>query len=453
MGYQRIPRREFVRVVVRTELALLWAASILCSACTFEKQESTLPTGATLVMEEQVASLLQEQKGDHAFDELSEAVDRIHSDTLERIAALRPYDPISGKAPPKLNSPDLAAWAKGKSGLENLRSTYAALRRAELGYGILEGLATRDSEPQIAALAKEHKTQYVHAVRIVDQFIGAETSAIRDSENSSCQCNCQSCSMGLCVCAWHGRSEINEAHGWTSEPWKNGVMMVSPPREGSPAYGYVHAGDHVMAIDGQEIDRWATQQTVLASHKEGADVDLKLLRDGKPINVKVKHPAEHTVPDLARLDPIQKETGELLALNGVIADALATQARQLAAKKELAAKLRAIHDRIVEGQAALVARYTETLKGSSRPTYAGPEFFPSPGTSDGATLRELLLANYTAFAYASAAHSIAHVSIHRARHYGKCAETSDLIKLYAQAMRETQAILEDVTASAASASL
>lgn len=174
---------------------------------------------------------------------------------------------------------------------------YSSLNEAVLAYAALHALAHRayDSvgDGNTADLAESQLRAYAAAIQELD-VIASDAVVLESSElGTDCRCGCPACALGLCLCSPHGANTIRQAWRETLPPPADGGLRVRPPRPGSEAQRVqLHAGDHLVAIDGTAIANDAsTVQAAIRACGSGDELRLAVRSpDGNTREVTVRRP-------------------------------------------------------------------------------------------------------------------------------------------------------------------
>ncbi len=245
-----------------------------------------------LALENQIEAVLgpmSERPGMHA--EASEALKRfaatarVHETTLQgRLAKMggRPGDSGSFQGPPVEGS---GTFLPMSSALQRVSALFS---RATLGYAILHVMAHRFYDSQedgnTADLAESHLRDYVKASQEIDQLLSDVVVWDLGQAGQDCQCQCPSCSLGVCLCSPHGTTTVDQILRETMLGDKQHDrlgILVRPPKKGSPAAGVgLQPGDIVLAVDGQEVreSNLGAIQAAIRKHGPGEEVRLYVRR-------------------------------------------------------------------------------------------------------------------------------------------------------------------------------
>jgi hypothetical protein len=139
----------------------------------------------------------------------------------------------------------------------------------------------------------------------------------------------------------------------------DGGILVDKVMEGLPAQkAGLKSGDKLVQLDGEDIEGVMEFRESLAEHKAGDEISLKVLRDGKELDVKVKLEAY----DATTLEPfvaeIRRSNGERAAMSP------AERGGYEAAKRSIEEAMKALGDAKVsdEVRASAVGTLAKALK-------------------------------------------------------------------------------------------
>ncbi len=169
-----------------------------------------------------------------------------------------------------------------------LQSVSALFSRAILGYAILHVMAHRFYDSQedgnTADLAERHLHDYAKASQEINQLVSDTVVWDLGRAGQDCQCQCPSCSLGVCLCSPHGTTTVDQILRETMQGDKQHDrqgILVRPPKKGSPAARVgLQPGDTVLAIDGQEVSEsnLGAVQSAVRKHGQGEEVRLYVRR-------------------------------------------------------------------------------------------------------------------------------------------------------------------------------
>jgi C-terminal processing protease CtpA/Prc len=167
-----------------------------------------------------------------------------------------------------------------------LHTLYAAFNHAAFGYAMLHAVAHRyfDSQAQgnTADLAEAHLRGYASAAQEMNQMVSDVTVRELSQRDQPCQCQCPSCSLGVCLCASHGTTTVNTVWRETTPSAPSGGLWVRPPRpDSAAARGGLREGDRIVAVDDQEIASdvdTGSMQGAVRKHQSGEKIRLRVRR-------------------------------------------------------------------------------------------------------------------------------------------------------------------------------
>lgn len=169
-----------------------------------------------------------------------------------------------------------------------LRGLQGLVHEAAFGYAMLHAVAHRfyDSkeEGNTADLAEEHLRAYAKVSHDLDRLISDVVVWELSEAGQECQCQCPSCSLGVCLCSPHGTNTVadiwRETGSLPLEQAGSG-MRVRPPRQNSAVRraGF-RSGDVIVAIDDREIrdEGWGSISALQGAIKEHPLGDIARFR-------------------------------------------------------------------------------------------------------------------------------------------------------------------------------
>ncbi len=168
-----------------------------------------------------------------------------------------------------------------------LHALYTAFNHVTFGYSMLHVVAHRafDSrEPgNTADLAEAHLRDYAVAVQEINQLISDAVVRELAQRGYECQCGCPACGLGVCMCAPHDITTLNQVWSETRPSAPAGGLWVRQPRSTSAAtQAGLRAGDRIVAVDEQAIaSDWdiAALQGGIRKHQSGEAIRLRVQRD------------------------------------------------------------------------------------------------------------------------------------------------------------------------------
>ena len=139
-----------------------------------------------------------------------------------------------------------------------LHTLYTAFNHAAIGYSMLHAVAHRAFDSRqpgnTAGLAEAHLRDYAAAVQEMNQLVSEAVVWELARLGHECQCMCEGCSLGVCMCAPHGMITLNEAWGEPRPSAPASGLQVRHPRSASAAsQAGLRAGDRIVMVDEQAI--------------------------------------------------------------------------------------------------------------------------------------------------------------------------------------------------------
>jgi C-terminal processing protease CtpA/Prc len=180
-----------------------------------------------------------------------------------------------------------------------LHTLYSAFNHAAFGYAMLHAVAHRSFDSQAegntADLAEAHLRGYAAAAQEINQMVSDVIVRELSQREQPCQCRCPSCGLGICLCASHGTSTVNQVWRETSPAAPSGGIWVRPPRRDSVAARVgLREGDRIIAVDDQEIASdldIGSMQAAIRKHQSGEEIRLQVRRvTGESQEVTVTRP-------------------------------------------------------------------------------------------------------------------------------------------------------------------
>jgi len=166
-----------------------------------------------------------------------------------------------------------------------LHALYTAFNHVIFGYSMLHVVAHRAFDSQepgnTAGLADAHLREYAVAVQEINQLLSDAVLRELAEQGYECQCDCPACGLGLCMCAPHGTTTLNQVWSETRPAAPAGGLWVRQPRSlSTAAQAGLRAGDRVVAVDEQAIaSDWDidTLQGEIRRHPSGEAIRLRVL--------------------------------------------------------------------------------------------------------------------------------------------------------------------------------
>jgi PDZ domain len=167
-----------------------------------------------------------------------------------------------------------------------LHTLYTAFNHAAFGYGVLHVVAHRAFDSRqpgnTAGLAEAHLRDYAASVHEINQLVSEAVVWELARLGYECQCMCEGCSLGVCLCAPHGTITLDEAWGEARPSVPASGLRVRPPRSASAAaQAGLRAGDRIVMVDEQAIaSDWdvPTLQVGIRKHQSGGAIRLRVRR-------------------------------------------------------------------------------------------------------------------------------------------------------------------------------
>lgn len=175
---------------------------------------------------------------------------------------------------------------------------FALLNQALIEYTTLQVISSRSRDSWVVAdsgttghIARENVEQYTSAIQKIHRLIHHAVVLELEQEGTECQCSCPSCSLGICLCAAASRYLLNDA--WSEAGTIDvygGHFVVKPRTDSAASDGGLRRGDVVVAVDGQDIQKYSDVQAGVAAHKSGEPIKLTIQRADVSEEITVVHP-------------------------------------------------------------------------------------------------------------------------------------------------------------------
>ena len=206
-----------------------------------------------------------------ALDARAQVVGGQMPDALATIAAI--------PTPPTTVPPEYAVS-------QALHTLYTTFNHASVGYSMLHAVAHRAFDSRqpgnTAGLAEAHLRDYAASVQEMNQLVSEAVVWELARLGYECQCMCEGCSLGVCMCAPHGMITLNEAWGETRPSAPASGLRVRHPRSSSAAaQAGLRAGDRIVMVDKQAIASdwdYPTMQGEIRKHQAGEAIRLRVQR-------------------------------------------------------------------------------------------------------------------------------------------------------------------------------
>jgi hypothetical protein len=161
-----------------------------------------------------------------------------------------------------------------------LTRLYGALCEAALSYAMIHSMSHRAFDREgTRDMVKKHLKDYAQAANEINLLVMDEVLWELDREGDECACQCTTCALGICTCSPMGIGRTNKEWLDTVSSGALGGILVTAPRKGSSAArAGLHAGDVILAADGQDIHANAELHAAIKKHAAGETVVLKVRR-------------------------------------------------------------------------------------------------------------------------------------------------------------------------------
>jgi hypothetical protein len=254
-----------------------------------------------LDMERQIADGLARRIGRLSAErEAASALQRFHTLADTHAEALAQHMKQYGgqMASPKAPSPwpsvsDQSDASRPLSSV--LRECHLAFMHAAVAYGALFETALRLYVPPLRALSTKHLKAHVIGAHTTNELAVRAVARELEENGLHCSCVCPMCGMGACACVVTGADAL--AMAWQEASAQAGVAEGFPLQRPRPhselAAADVHAEDRIVAVDGQPVRSVPDIQAAIRKHRLGDAVTLRLVRDGEPREIVVKHVSDN----------------------------------------------------------------------------------------------------------------------------------------------------------------
>ncbi len=223
-----------------------------------------------------------------------EKMARDHVDAIQarlRIAGGR-VNGVPGSAAP--GSPNRGWLSDLHPVSSSLRTAYAMLNEAIIGYSMIQPIAARFRHSMTIAdegttghLARRHTQDYVAAAGQIMRMIHDVVIWELDEQGLECRCTCPSCGIGVCLGPASSRSIIAQAQSAAMPAEAQPGIYVHPPRNGSAAAeAGLRTADVILAVDGTRIDS-SRLQAVVRNHEPGDRMRFKVQRGAEELAIEV----------------------------------------------------------------------------------------------------------------------------------------------------------------------
>ena len=209
---------------------------------------------------------------------------------LESIGGVEP-EPASSATPfgTTATLPDKEGTRAVSQALHAIATTFS---HAAFGYAMLHTVAHRFNEGRyagevnIADMAEDHRRSYDDASQALYQLI-PDVVMWEMGTDGECRCPCPSCSLGICLC-WHAHADSLMP---VSPAEEGGILVRSPKANSAALEAGLREGDIILAVDGQQVQRFGELQAEVRKHEPGDVVRLRVKRGiEEPLEVAVMRP-------------------------------------------------------------------------------------------------------------------------------------------------------------------
>lgn len=200
----------------------------------------------------------------------------------------------------------------------SLRTAYALLNEAIIGYSMIQPIATRFRDSWLAAdegttahLARQHTQDYAAAAGWIMEMIHDVVIWELDGTGLECRCTCPACSIGVCVGPASSRSIVAQAQSAALPAEVRSGIYLNRPRTGSAtADAGLRRGDVIMAVNGTRVDSISRLQTEVRNHQPGQRMKFRIQRGTEEINVEVIRRYDQIADRTSDLDDCIQPSGE-----------------------------------------------------------------------------------------------------------------------------------------------
>lgn len=164
-----------------------------------------------------------------------------------------------------------------------LASLSGRLTQVALMCGTLHAVAHRAYEStgdgNVADLAEGHMLAYLTAAAAIGEVLSDIAVWELEQAGSECDCRCSSCSVGICLCARHGRDTVAKAREKSASRATDEGIVVRQPRNGSSAaLAELHPEDVIIAVAEQAIAGPLDLQRAIRDLPAGSNLSLTVRR-------------------------------------------------------------------------------------------------------------------------------------------------------------------------------
>ncbi len=200
----------------------------------------------------------------------------------------------------------------------SLRTAYALLNEAIIGYSMIQPITSRFRDSWLAAdegttghLTRKHTQDYVAAAGWIMEMIHEVVIWELDGAGLECRCTCPSCSIGVCVGPASSRSIVAQAQSAALPAEVRSGIYLNRPRTGSAtAEAGLRRGDVILAVGGTRIDSLSRLQTEVRNHQPDHLMKFRVQRGTEEINVEVIRHYDQHAEGTGDLDDCIQPVGE-----------------------------------------------------------------------------------------------------------------------------------------------
>jgi len=191
----------------------------------------------------------------------------------------------------KLGEAGTAGTAEGRDGFQGedgaattaLAFLGGRLNEAALTCAALHAVAHRAYEStgdgNLADLAEGQMLAYLTATAAIGEVLSDVAVWELEQAGMECDCRCASCSVGICICARHGKETVAKARqNASSRPSEEGIVVRQPRNGSRAALAGLQPEDVILAAAEQPIAGPIDLLRALRDLPAGADVALTIRR-------------------------------------------------------------------------------------------------------------------------------------------------------------------------------
>jgi hypothetical protein len=164
-----------------------------------------------------------------------------------------------------------------------LESLHGRLQETALAAATVHAAAHRayksTGEGNLADLAEAHHLAFLTAGAKVGEAISEVAVWELERAGDECECRCPSCSVGICLCARHGKETVATSRTRAAERPSEQGIAARLPRQGSlAAMAGLRLGDVIIAAGGREVSGPSDLQSAIRQSPPDADIALTIKR-------------------------------------------------------------------------------------------------------------------------------------------------------------------------------